>query len=121
MSDSIMKQALEAQTLVVKHRMEQVRREITAAPSASEASSDSGLEKACQEVESIFLSLLLKEMRNTINKSGFISGGTAENIYTGMLDAEISKVIAERGGIGLSKILHDQLGKRLEKEPAQEH
>lgn len=119
MADPIIKQALEIQPLDVKHRMDQARRALSAARPASEAPTDSELEKACREMESIFLNFLLKEMRNTINKSGFISGGTAENIYTGMMDAEISKVIAERGGIGLSKILHDQLGKELAKEPDQ--
>ena len=116
MTDPIVRQAPEIQPLDVEQQMDRARRALTAARSSSTEPTDSELEKACQEMESIFLNFLLKEMRNTINKSGFISGGTAENIYTGMLDAEISKVIAERGGIGLSKILQDQLGKGSEKE-----
>lgn len=117
MADPVIKQALDVQPLDVRYRMDQARRALSAAHPASAAPSDSGLQKACQEMESIFLYLLIKEMRNTINKSGLISGGTAENIYTGMLDAELSKVMAERNGIGLSKILYDQLGKGLETQP----
>ncbi|MBW2411195.1 MAG: rod-binding protein [Deltaproteobacteria bacterium] len=119
MSDTVIKQTLEIQPPEVNHRMDQVRRVLSTERPAAEAPTDSELEKACQEMESIFLNFLLKEMRNTINKSGFISGGTAENIYTGMLDAEISKVIAARGSIGLSKILYEQLGKDMEKKPDQ--
>ncbi len=119
MSDSVIKQTLEVQPLQVKHRMDQVQRALSAERLASEAATGAELEKACQEMESIFLNFLLKEMRNTINKSGFISGGTAENIYTGMLDAEISKVISVRGGIGLSKILYEQLGQDAENKPDQ--
>ena len=120
MSDPVIKQTLEVQPLDIRTRMDQVRRTLSVERPASEAPTDSELEKACQEMESIFLHFLLKEMRSTINQSGFISGGTAEKIYTGMLDTELSKVIAERGGIGLSRILYDQLDKRLAKEPDQE-
>jgi Rod binding domain-containing protein len=119
MTDPIIKQPLEVPPLDVKHRLDQMQRALSATPQESEAPTGSELEKACREMESIFLNFLLKEMRNTISKSGFISGGTAENIYTGMLDAELSKVISERGGMGLSKILYDQLVKGLEKEPHQ--
>ena len=119
MSDTVIKQTLEIQPPEVNHRMDQVRRVLSTERPAAEAPTDSELEKACQEMESIFLNFLLKEMRSTINKSGFISGGTAEKIYTGMLDTELSKVIAERGGIGLSRIMYDQLDKRPAKEPDQ--
>jgi flagellar protein FlgJ len=111
MGDPIIKQALAISPLDVKQQMDRARRALTAKHPSSAEPSDAELEKACQEMESIFLNFLLKEMRNTIHKSGFINGGTAENIYTGMLDAELSKVISERGGIGLSQILREQLGK----------
>ena len=116
MTDPIVQQALEIQPLDVKQQMDRARRALTAAGSESAKPTDPELEKACQDMESIFLNYLLKEMRNTINKSGLINGGTAENIYTGMLDTEMSKVISERGGIGLSKILQDQLAKESELE-----
>ena len=71
---------------------------------------DSQLRAACIEMESLFINYLFKEMRATIDKSGFISGGRAEEIFTGMLDAEQSKKISTAGGIGLSSILLEQLG-----------
>jgi Rod binding domain-containing protein len=49
-------------------------------------------------------------MRATIDKSGLIDGGQAEEIFTSLLDAEISKKISTAGGIGLSAILLEQLG-----------
>jgi Rod binding domain-containing protein len=51
-------------------------------------------------------------MRATIPKSGFISGGNAEEIYTSMLDAEMAAKISTRGGIGLAEMLLHQLGSR---------
>ncbi len=71
---------------------------------------DSRLRAACAEMESLFLSHLLKEMRATVEKSGFIDGGQAEEIFTSLLDVEISKKMSAAGGIGLSAILLEQLG-----------
>ena len=71
--------------------------------------SDPELQDACREMESLFLSYLLKEMRATVDKSGFISGGKAEEIFTSMLDVELSKKMSNAGGIGLSSILLRQL------------
>ena len=84
-------------------------------PSAT-GQTDPQLQAACRDMESLFLSYLLKEMRATINKSGFISGGRAEEIFTSMLDGEISKKMANAGGIGLASILLKQLGGRSENE-----
>ncbi|MBW1821637.1 MAG: rod-binding protein [Deltaproteobacteria bacterium] len=48
-------------------------------------------------------------MRQTIDKSGFISGGRAEEIYTSMLDTQMAKQFAHKGGIGLSSMFMEQL------------
>jgi flagellar protein FlgJ len=70
------------------------------------------LNDACRQMESLFIHHLFKEMRATIHKSGFISGGRAEEIYSSMLDAEMAAKISTRGGIGLSEMLLHQLGSR---------
>jgi flagellar protein FlgJ len=66
----------------------------------------------CREMESLFINYLFKEMRATIDKSGFISGGRAEEIFTSLQDVELARKISAAGGIGLSKILLQQLGDR---------
>ena len=73
---------------------------------------DPRLRAACAEMESLFISHLIKEMRATVEKSGFIDGGQAEEIFTSLLDVEISKKMSAAGGIGLSAILLEQLGAR---------
>ena len=70
---------------------------------------DPRLHAACAEMESLFLSHLLKELRATVDKSGFMDGGQAEDIFTSLLDVEISKKMSAAGGIGLSAILLEQL------------
>ncbi len=84
-------------------------------PSAS-GQADPKLQAACQDMESLFLSYLLKEMRATVNKSGFISGGKAEEIFTSLLDVELSKKMSSAGGIGLAPLLLQQLGRPTEKK-----
>lgn len=70
---------------------------------------DPKLRDVCRQMESLFIHHLLKEMRATIHKSGFISGGRAEEIYTSMMDAEMATKISESRGIGLSEMLLHQL------------
>jgi flagellar protein FlgJ len=84
-------------------------------PSAT-GQADPQLQAACRDMESLFLTYLLKEMRATINKSGFISGGKAEEIFTSLLDVELSKKMSAVGGIGLSSILLKQLADQSEKK-----
>ena len=71
---------------------------------------DPKLRAACSEMESLFINYLFKEMRATIDKSGFISGGRAEEIFTSLRDVELSREISGAGGIGLSAVLLEQLG-----------
>jgi len=68
------------------------------------------LKRACAEFESLFMHCMLKEMRETVPKSGLISGGKAESLYTSMLDAQLAQEIAHSRGIGLSSLFLKQLG-----------
>jgi len=77
---------------------------------------DPKLRAACVEMESLFITHLLKEMRATVEKSGFIDGGQAEEIFTSLLDVEISKKMSTAGGIGLSAILLEQLSAKAARE-----
>ncbi len=81
---------------------------------------DSALRDASMKMESLFINHLLQEMRATIDKSGFISGGRAEEIYTSLMDAETANRISARGGIGLADMLLHQLGNRTSEIKAQE-
>ncbi len=74
------------------------------------SANDPELAEACSQMESLFINHLFKEMRATIHRSGFISGGRAEEIYTSMMDAEMAAKLANRGGIGLADMLLQQLG-----------
>jgi len=88
---------------------EKIKNSLTQADNAAADNDDESIKKACSEFESLFISQLLKEMRTTIPKSGFISGGKSEEIYTSMLDAQIAKNIAFNREIGISSLIRSQL------------
>jgi flagellar protein FlgJ len=67
------------------------------------------LKKVCEDFESIFISQMLKMMRQTIPKSGLLDGGTQQDTYLSLFDQELSKNMAKRGGIGLGKILYQSV------------
>jgi peptidoglycan hydrolase FlgJ len=70
----------------------------------------SKLYEQCQEFESIFAKMMLKQMRATVDKSdSILSGGWAEDIYQDLLDDEYSKTMAKNAGFGLADQLYRQL------------
>lgn len=76
------------------------------------------LKRAVADFESLFINQMFKSMRATIGKSELFHGGKAEDIYTSMLDTELSKNMAQAGGIGLADMLLRQLSD-LEPEASQ--
>jgi flagellar protein FlgJ len=67
------------------------------------------IKKAAQAFEAYFISSLLKEMRKTIPKGGFLGAGPGREIYESLLDEALATKMAEREGIGLAKLLVKKL------------
>lgn len=67
------------------------------------------LRGACSDFESIFMHQMLKEMRKTVNKTGMVHGGQAEEIFSDMLDQERAQTMT----VGLGDILFTQLSKSV--------
>lgn len=72
----------------------------------------SELYEQCREFESIFAKMMLKEMRKSVDKTGLVSGGWAEDIFQDMLDDEYSKSMAKTADFGLADQLYRQLAAR---------
>ncbi|NNF99239.1 MAG: hypothetical protein HKM93_07660 [Desulfobacteraceae bacterium] len=73
---------------------------------------DDRIKAACSEFESLFLYQLFKNMRATVPESGLLGDGKSQEIYTDMMDTEVSKKLAASGGIGLSALLFQQMQKQ---------
>jgi flagellar protein FlgJ len=75
------------------------------------------LKAACDSFEALFMQQMLKQMRATVPRDGLFGGGSAEQIYTEMLDAELSKEMTAEGGLGISRLLFEYMRTAQKKEP----
>lgn len=71
----------------------------------------SPLYEQCREFESIFINMMLKEMRSTVQKTGLIDGGQAEDIFSDLLYDEYAKDMAKMSGFGLADAVYLELVK----------
>lgn len=63
---------------------------------------------AGRQVESLFVSLLLKEMRQSGSSEGLFPGDSSDTLG-GLFDLYLGQFITESGGIGLSATVEDAL------------
>jgi|WetSurMetagenome_2_1015567.scaffolds.fasta_scaffold615561_2 peptidoglycan hydrolase FlgJ len=84
---------------------------------SSEENDEGRLKKSCMDLESVFVSQLLKEMRAAIPKSDLMNGGNAEEIYTSMLDDQYAREIASSGNLGLGRAMFEQIRKKTSEIP----
>ncbi|MFP4397640.1 MAG: peptidoglycan DD-metalloendopeptidase family protein [Desulfonatronovibrio sp.] len=75
------------------------------------------LREACVQFEAIFIQKMWEQMRATVPKEGYLHSDEQE-MFESMFDQEVSKEMAESGGIGLADMLYDQLKERLENSGA---
>ena len=68
--------------------------------------------KAAKEFESIFLYQMIKQMRGTEKKEEMFHGGLGEDLFTEMMDEELAKKMAGRGGTGIAEMLFQQLSRQ---------
>jgi len=78
------------------------------------ASPEAGLERAAREFEAMFVNLLMKSMRETVQMSDLIDNDGEISQYRQMLDEEMSKQLA-RGpeGLGIAKRIVEQFRQNL--------
>lgn len=82
----------------------------------SQRDADGRLKEAVNEFSAIFLQQVFKSMRKTLPDNSLIDGGFAEDVYTEMLDQEISKLGSGQEKFNaLNEILYRQLSDKMER------
>lgn len=61
------------------------------------------------EFESIFVKMMLSQMKKSISKSGLIDGGRAEEIFDDMLYDEYAKIMSNNEKFGLAEQVYEKL------------
>jgi flagellar protein FlgJ len=64
---------------------------------------------ACKDFEALFIKQMLDSMRNTVQKTGLIDGGMAENIFEDMLYDEYSKIMSKTASFGIAELMYRDL------------
>jgi Rod binding domain-containing protein len=68
---------------------------------------------ACIDMESLLVGKMLKEMRKTVHKSGWLNGGFAEEIFEDMLYDEYAVSLSRNSNLGMAKMLYDELKRKI--------
>ncbi|HOZ71751.1 MAG TPA: rod-binding protein [Spirochaetales bacterium] len=109
---------IDSATLAYQNRSLQVPRAPAQGLGARSASGGTMIDRSsklyeqCQEFESIFVNMMLKEMRGTVEKSGLIDGGQAEEIFSDMLYDEYAKDMSKNAGFGLADAVYLELSRQ---------
>jgi len=79
---------------------------------AGEKAVDRKLMDVCREMESIFVSRMLKEMRKTVHKNEWLHGGFAEEVFEDMLYDQYSVSVSKNSDLGVAKMLYNELSRK---------
>ena len=71
--------------------------------------SDAELKKVSKNFESIFMRMLFKEMRNSVQKSDVFGNSRAMEFFENMQDEQLSESLASAGGLGIGNMIYQKL------------
>jgi len=71
--------------------------------------SESELKQVSKNFESIFLQMLFKEMRNSVQKSDLFASSKGMEIFESMYDEQLTQKLASAGGMGLGNMVYEKL------------
>lgn len=78
-------------------------------PSSGNPELDAKFKEVSQMYEKQFLREMMKAMRSTVSESGLIKVNQGEKIFREQLDQEYVEKWGDKGGIGLSDMIYEQL------------
>ena len=70
---------------------------------------DKRLKEACRELESVFINMVFKRMRATVDRGGLIKESYGERLFQSMLDEEFARKASKGQGLGIADMLYQQL------------
>ncbi|MBC8550029.1 MAG: rod-binding protein [Candidatus Brocadiales bacterium] len=79
------------------------------------AKSEQQLQKAAEDFEAVLLNMVIKAMWKTVPKSDLFEKNSASNIYEGLMHSSLSEEMASNGGLGIAKVLAQQLRREQKK------
>jgi len=71
------------------------------------------MQKVAKQFEAIFLRMMLKEMRSTVEKSGLSANSPAMKLFESMQDDQTADSLSNQG-IGIGNLVYQQLAAKLQ-------
>jgi hypothetical protein len=71
--------------------------------------SEAELKQVSKNFESIFLQMLFKEMRNSVQKSGLFGNSQGMELFESMYDEQLTQQLASAGGLGMGQMIYQKL------------
>jgi flagellar protein FlgJ len=88
---------------------------------AGDPAANANLRRATQDFEALFVSWLLREMRQTVPQSDLLPKGPAGETYDALYDNALGQSVASGNGLGLAQLLEAKLRSlAAARAPAQE-
>lgn len=72
------------------------------------------LKRACEDFETIMTTYLLKSMNDTVLRTESEAFGSGRDLYEGMMVESVAAQLSHTQGIGLARLLYEQLEPGLE-------
>ncbi len=97
---------------LLKKNIESRENGISASAPGGKKLTDKKLMNVCVEMESIFVSRMLSEMRKTLPKEKLVDGGFAEKIFEDMLYDEYALNLSKTSNLGIATMLYNDLSRK---------
>jgi len=78
---------------------------------ASRNKDDEALRKVCREFESVFLSMMFKQMKKTVPDDGLIEKSLGTEIFEDMYMDTLAEEVTKENSYGIAKMLYEQFTK----------
>ena len=99
----------QAQNMKSGFTIQQEAGRVPVGPSSGNPALDQKFKEVAQMYEKQFLREMMKSMRSTVSESGLINVSQGEKIFREKLDDEYVEKWGDKGGIGLSDMIYEQL------------
>ena len=70
---------------------------------------DEQMRQVSKNFEAIFMRMLFKEMRNSVQKSGILGNSQAMDFFETMRDDQMAEQLANSGGLGIGNMVYEKL------------
>jgi len=80
--------------------------------------SPASIKAVSQQVEALFLQMMLKSMRDATDAEGGETASNETSMYQDMFDKQVALTLSKRQDLGISRLFERQLGGKIPPEPA---